>query len=117
MRRFNQLWVAGGFVQRAGTAAPSCLTGLQVSSSFVGNTTIRGIAAITSGTTVVSVAATGVVSGDVVLANLYMYNQTYNGSKFVTITVQSVRAGAFEVATVGSVAPVGTANVAWFVVK
>ena len=115
-RRFNQAWISGAFVQRRGTAV-SCITGLQVSSSFVGHGQIRGLATMATSTTVISVTATGVVSGDVIVVSPYMYNQTYNGSKFPVVSVQSVRAGAFEIVSIGSVAPVGAMPVAWFVIK
>ena len=97
-------------------AAHSSLTGLSVSSNFIGHAAIRGIATMNSGTTVVSVSATGVVSGDVILPGIYMYGdaRTYNQSRFIGVAVESVRAGAFEIVATGSVAPIANMPVAWF---
>lgn len=108
---------AGAYQQRTGTVASS-FTGLNVSSAIVGNSTIRGIVTMNSGTTVVSVSATGVVSGDVILTSIIQYAsvQTLPGTiGMIPVTcVRSVRAGAFEIVTVASYAPLGSMPVAWW---
>lgn len=115
-RRFNQALISGAFVQRRGTAV-SCITGLQVSSSFVGHGQIRGIVTVNSGTTVVSVTATGVVSGDTLFSSILQYASGVSSQAGVTTYIESVRAGAFEIRCIGSRAPVGNMPVAWFVIK
>jgi len=109
---------AGAYQQRAGTVASS-FTGLNVSSIFTGNAGIRGIATINSGTTVASVAATGVVSGDVIVALPYMYPDATTtvasaAQFFAGLVVTSVRAGAFEIRAIFSRAPISNMPVAWF---
>jgi len=100
-------------------SASTSLNLLQVSSNFIGHAAIRGLANITSGTTVVSISATGVVSGDVIIATPYMYADAQttvtSGSQFfVGITVASVRTGAFEIFAIGSRAPIANCPVAWW---
>ena len=108
---------AGAFEQMAGTV-PSSFTGIQVSSNFAGHAQIRGTAIINSGTTVVSIAAVGVVSGNAILTAIIQYAsvQTLPGTiGMIPVTcARSVRAGAFEIVTVASYAPVGDMPVAWF---
>lgn len=108
---------AGAYNQRIGTVASS-FTGLSVSSNFAGHAQIRGIATINSGTTVVSIAAVGVVSGNAILTAIIQYAsvQTLPGTiGMIPVTcARSVRTGAFEIVTVGSYAPLGDMPVAWF---
>lgn len=130
---------AGAYQQRAGTVASS-FTGVNassqttlrdeivtqtaslartvVASDFRGNSTIRGTAIVSSGTTVVSISATGVVSGDAILTAILQYAsvQTLPGTigQIPVTCARSVRAGAFEIVTVASYAPVGDMPVAWF---
>lgn len=83
-----------------------------------GGAGMSGIAIISSGTTVASVTATDVKSGDIVMTNIYMYGAatTVAGSRTVGATaVMSVRAGAFEIVAVGSLAPSVDMPVAWTV--
>lgn len=113
---------AGAFVQRTGTGFSNSLGALDVASAatfnndIVGNARIRGIATVLSGTTVVSVAATGIASGDAILTTIYMYGdaRTFNASRFFSTGVMSVRAGAFEIITIGSVAPTQDMPVSWW---
>lgn len=114
MFKFRELVAAGAFVQRAGTAVPSSLTGLNVGSSFSGNSTIRGITTMNSGTTVVSVTATGIVSGDVILTGIIGYVSAAGSQQVINTCAESVRAGAFEIRCVGSVAPISNMGAAWF---
>ena len=121
MFKFRELVAAGAFVQRSNTT-PSSFSNISVASAstfggpIAGNAQIRGIATINSGTTVVSVAATGVVSGAAILSGIIQYGdvRTFNASRFITTAVMSVRAGAFEIVTVGSVAPLSDMPVGWF---
>jgi electron transfer flavoprotein alpha subunit len=81
---------------------------------------LSGIAIVASGTVVASVACTGLNSGDTVFTQPYMYAGnvfTQSASKFLNTAVMSVRAGAFEIAMVGSAAPADTLPVAWFVIR
>lgn len=114
MLKFRELLAAGGFVQRTGTSNQSSFTGLTVSSAFTGNSTIRGFATVNSGTTVASVAVTGVVSGDIIQTTIMQYASGVSSQQVVNTYVESVRAGAFEIRCVGSVAPVGNMPVGWF---
>ena len=119
--KFREDFSAGAFVQRIGTT-PSSLTGLDVSSAVTlrhdinANARVRGIVTVLSGTTVASVTATGVASGDVLVTGIYMYAdaRTFNASRFITTAAMSVRADAFEIVTVGSVAPISDMPVAWW---
>lgn len=123
--KFREDIAAGAYVQRTGTTASS-FAGLDVSSNatlrqnltlnldFIGNARIRGIATINSGTTVVSVAATGVVSGDSILTSILQYASGQSSQAIVVTFASSVRTDAFEIRTVGSNAPVGGMPVAWF---
>jgi hypothetical protein len=96
----------------------SSLNLLRVSSNFIGHAAIRGFATINSGTTVASVAATGVVSGDIILTAIIQYAsvQTLPGTigQIPVTCARSVRAGAFEIVTVASYAPLGDMPVGWF---
>lgn len=133
---------AGAYQQRANTVASS-FTGLNassqttlrdemvtqtaslartsVASDFRGNATIRGFATMNSGTTVVSISATGVVSGDVILTSIIQYAsvQTLPGTiGMIPVTcARSVRANAFEIVTVASYAPLGDMPVCWWRVQ
>ena len=128
---------AGAFEQMVGTSASSftginatsqtSLRDLQASnaaslasltpSSITGAAGYRGISTINSGTTVVSVAATAAQSGAVVLTTILQYASGVSSQAIVNTYVESVRAGAFEIRTVGSVAPVGNMPVGWFVLR
>ncbi len=114
MYKFRELFAAGAFVQRAGTGVPSSLTGLNVGSSFSGNSTIRGITTMNSGTTVVSISATGVVSGDVIMTGIIGYVSASGSQQVINTCAESVRANAFEIRCIGSVAPINTMGVGWF---
>lgn len=84
---------------------------------------MAGIATISSGTTVASVAAAGISSGDLVFLQPYMYAnaqtavasgaQTFLGG----LAVSSVGADRFMIFTVGSRAPIVDLPVGWFVVR
>lgn len=111
--KFREDIAAGAFVQRANTT-PSSFTGVNVASSFIGNDVIRGIATVSSGTTVASVGATGVVSGNVILTGIIQYASGVASQAVVTTYAESVRTGAFEIRCIGSVAPVGDMPVGWF---
>ena len=125
MFKFRELLAAGAFVQRINTTASS-FTGIDVSSAAVlrgpvtlndaltGNAQLRGFITINSGTTVGSVAATGVVSGDIIQTTIMQYASGVASQQVVNTFVASVRTGAFEVMCVGSVAPVGNMPVGWF---
>lgn len=114
MLKFRELLAAGGFAQRTGTSNQSSFTGLTVSSAFTGNATIRGFGTINSGTTIASISATGVVSGDIIMTGIIQYASGVSSQAMVNTYVESVRAGAFEIRCVGSVAPVGNMPVGWF---
>mgnify|MGYP001560863641 CR=1 FL=1 len=141
MRQFREKWVAGAYEQMTGTNAPSSLTGLNASSqsnlrdltllnvaslasltpsSLTGAAGYRGIATMNSGTSVVSVTATAAISGAVIQTTIYMYSTVQNSvglGQTPILAVQSVRAGAFEIVTVGSNAPTANMPVAWFVIR
>lgn len=109
---------AGAYQQRIGTSASS-FTGVNVSSELAGNANIRGIATINSGTTVASVSAIGVASGDVIVALPYQYpdatTTVASGAQFfIGLVATSVRADAFEIRAINSRAPISNMPVAWF---
>lgn len=133
MIKFRELVAAGAFVQRAGTAHSSftsinvasafsvnpgggvaSLGGITVGSAFVGNPSIRGIAIIASGTTVVSIAATGIVSGDVVIATPYNFPVVAGSQGSWNVVVASVSAGRFQIVHTASGGPVQPVPVAWW---
>ena len=137
-RQFRERWIAGAYIQQTGTNAPSSLTGLNTSSqqsardvqvtnnaslahiqanSLTGGAGYRGIATVNSGTTVASVAATAAISGAVIQTTIIQYASGVSSQAMVNTYVESVRAGAFEIRTVGSVAPVGNMPVAWFIIR
>lgn len=140
-RQYRERWIAGTFLQQTGTNAPSSVTGLNASSqsnlrdltllnvaslanlqanSLTGAAGYRGIATINSGTSVVSVTATAAVSGAVIQTTIYMYSTVQNSvglGQTPILAVQSVRAGAFEIVTVGSNAPTANMPVAWFIIR
>ena len=135
MRQFREKWVSGAFIQQTGTNAPSSLTGLNassqsnlrnlavtqvasvegvtVSSNFVGNPTIRGLAVLAANVSVGSVVATGVVSGDVILTGVYMSG--VNAGSSYTTRVDSVRADGFDVRINGTAGVALT--IAWWKVS
>jgi hypothetical protein len=86
-----------------------------------GTSNMAGISVMGSGTTVASVAATGVRSGSVIQLTPYMaVNASVasgSGVSFIGLNVSSVRAGAFEITAIGSRAPVGDMPVAWNVIN
>jgi hypothetical protein len=80
-----------------------------------------GISTISSGTTVVSIAAAQAVSGAVILTSPYMYSNAYVGSagnieRMVTIPI-SVGGGAFLIITAGSLAVTAPMPVAWSIIN
>lgn len=85
-----------------------------------GTSAMAGITTMSSGTTVVSVSATGVKSGDIIQATPYMYANTSvasgNGVAFIGLQVSSVRAGAFEITAIGSRAPVADMPIAYNII-
>ena len=91
--------------------------------NIFGTSRNAGIATISSGTTVASVAAAGVKSGSVIMTTPYMYGSVRTGiasgasvttaPALIQTQVMSVRAGAFEIVTVGSLAPNAAMPVAW----
>lgn len=91
--------------------------GLAVNSYMQGNDSMRGIARITGGTSVVSVSASAVRSGDVILATPYMYVDVQNSGQGIVPNIESVRAGAFEIRTGENIAPTSDMDVAWFVMR
>ena len=130
MFKFRELVAAGAFVQRSNTT-PSSFSNIDVASAsilrgpvtlndaFTGNARIRGLATMNSGTTVVSIAATGVVSGDVILSLPIQYgdarSEVASGSQFfIGVVACSVRAGAFELFAIGSRAPISNMPLGWF---
>lgn len=130
-RKHRGAWAAGAFVQ-APDGGVSSLTGLNVSSaaviagltinSLTGAAGYRGISILTSGTTVVSVAATAAVSGAVIMLQPIQYVNAPTGVAsaaqfFVGVIPTSVRAGAFEITAIGSRAPIADVPVGWFVIR
>lgn len=113
MLKFRELLAAGAFVQRSNTNQSS-FTGIVVSSAFTGNPTIRGITTMNSGTTVVSISATGVISGDVIMTGIIGYVSAAGSQQIINTCAESVRANAFEIRCVGSVAPISNMGVGWF---
>lgn len=115
---FNNVNV-GGTMAVAGaqvfTGAAS-FASLQVN-SFDGGNGWRGIATINSGTTVSSVAASAARSGAVILTTIIQYASMVASQAMFVTGVESVRAGAFEIRCVGSVAPVANCPVAWMIVR
>lgn len=146
-RTYRQPWIAGTFIQQPGYTASS-LCGLNVSSNMTGrafiqpsgspvnsitgldvasNATIRrltgsaewrGIATISSGTTIASVSAAAATSGAAIVTNPIQFTLDQSSASFCMITMaRSVRAGAFEIVTAGSVAPPDNMPVAWHIVR
>lgn len=130
MFKFRELVAAGAFVQRSQTT-PSSFSGISVESASIfngpmtigqnltGNARVRGIITMNSGTTVASVAATGVVSGDVIQALPIQYGDARtvvaSGAQFfIGVIACSVRAGAFELFAIGSRAPISDMPLGWF---
>lgn len=92
--------------------------GLYVPAGFIGSNPWTGIATISSGTTVASVAASIVRSGSIVLTNPIQFTLAQNSASFAMVTMaRSVRAGAFEIVTAGSVAPPADMPVAYQIVR
>lgn len=130
MRKFHQIWHAGGFNQIIGRG-PSSFTGINVSSastfadltvnSITGAAGWRGIATMNSGTTIASVAATAARSGAVIMTQIMQYtgDRTAPGTwgQIPLLAVQSVRAGAFEIVAVASYAPLANMPIAWMVIR
>lgn len=132
MRSFRQEWIAGAFVQPADGGTNSLRA-----ADFSGNVTMRaantfsdatvnsitgaagwrGIATMNSGTSVVSVAATAAQSGAVIIAQPLQYTSDTSSQAFKSVAVQSVRAGAFEIVAVSSMAPVANMPIAWAVIR
>lgn len=101
-------WSTGTDVSTLGNIAVAGITG---------DSTVRGIATINSGTTIASVAAAGVASGNVILTAPIQFTLDASSANFCMVTVaRSVRAGAFEIVTAGSVAPAANMPVGWFVI-
>ena len=130
MFKFRELLAAGAFVQRSPTT-PSSFSGVNVESAsnfngpatvghnLIGNARVRGIATMNSGTTVVSISATGVVSGDVILGQPIQYGDARtavaSGAQFfIGVVACSIRAGAFELFAIGSRAPISDMPLGWF---
>ena len=109
--------VVGGQGMYDVAGGTTSLAAVVVASAFTGHANIRNIATINSGTSVVSVQATGIVSGNVILTQVYMYGSALNSGQNIVTNVQSVRAGAFEITTGGSIAPAANMPVAWFVMR
>lgn len=86
------------------------LARLAVGSEFIGNSVIRGLAVIAANTSVTSVVATGVVSGDVILTGPYMSG--LNAGSSYSTRVDSVRADGFDIRINGTSAVDMT--VAWW---
>lgn len=84
---------------------------------------MAGISIMTSGTAVVSVSATGVMSGDIISVTPYMFanalTDVASGNKvFVgNLAVSSVRADAFTIFAVGSRAPAVDCPISWVVIR
>ena len=126
MRKFQGPWVAGTFRQISGRGVSS-LTGLNVSSaatfagltinSLTGAAGWRGIATISSGTTIASVAATAAVSGAVILLTAYQGVNMVSSGQNISLGVESVSAGAFQIRACGSIAPTNSLPVVWLVVR
>ena len=81
---------------------------------------VGGISIIASGTTVVSVTATNVKSGDYIFLQpmqspVATTTVTSASQFFIGVMPTSVRAGAFEITAVASRAPADNLQVAWFV--
>ena len=120
-RRFDQPWIAGTFIQQAGRGVSS-LAGLSVASvatvrRFAGSNEFRGIATINSGTTIASVSAAAAASGSVIWTNPIQFTLDASSANFCMVTMaRSVRAGAFEITTAGSVAPAANMPVAWAII-
>ncbi len=85
--------------------------------TFKGTAPMAGIVTITSGTAVVSVAAVGVNSGDVVLTGIMQYVLDATSQAALVTAAQSVRSGAFEIVTVGSHSPQDDMFVGWHVIR
>lgn len=108
-------WEAQGFVN-LGTNTASL--GKIAFTDMVGGANVAGISTITSGTTVVSVSAPGVNSGDVIGTFPIQFTLVQNSANFCMVTVaRSVRADAFEIVTAGSVAPAADMNVGWMIIQ
>ena len=138
MRKYKQQFMAGAYVNPSDGGTNS-LTALNVSSqftasgnkAFTGATSIagmqvnsieggagwRGIATMNSGTVVASVSATAARSGAVIHVTPIQYTSDLSSQAFKGIAVQSVRAGAFEIVALSSLAPVGDMPVAWSVIR
>lgn len=127
MRKFKQEWVAGKFIATSNsevsslgalnTAGAFTAAGMTVN-SMTGAAGWRGIATVTSGTAVASVAATAARSGAVIQLTKYMgADQTNSGSNLRNYAVESVRAGAFEIRACGSVCPTADQPIVWTIIR
>ena len=99
------------------STSTASLAQVNVSSFFAGAAALRGLATMNSGTTVVSVSAPAVRSGDVILTQMYMFATAQNSGQNIVTNVESVRAGAFEIRAAGSIAPAANMNLAWFTMR
>lgn len=77
-----------------------------------------GITVMTSGTTVVSVSAPGINSGDPIQVSPYMWSGalttvTASAIAFTGLAVGSVRANAFNIFAVASMAPIVDVPISW----
>jgi hypothetical protein len=85
----------------------------------VGTTDWRGVSIMSSGTTVVSVAATRAKSGAVILTQamqMTVATNSANPSAIFTVPA-SVGNGSFIITTIGSVAPPVNMPVAWAIIQ
>ena len=76
-----------------------------------------GLATVTSGTTVVSVAATACRSGSLVFLSMNTYATAQGSSSPCAFTANSIDNGRFMIFAVGSVAPVTNVGIAYQIVR
>ena len=118
--RFRDKFSAGALSNRkgAGFTQVNSFVGTNISSYVAGDSAWRGIATVASGTTVATVAAAAVRSGDAIYLTPYNFSLAPNSANFcLVLTAQSVTAGQFLIQTAGSVAPPQAMPVAWHVLR
>ncbi len=78
----------------------------------------RGVATVSSGTTVATVSAAAARSGAVIILTPYMYaNAVNSGQHLFSPVVGSVSTGRFVIFGAGSIAPLADCPVAWQIIR
>ena len=82
-----------------------------------GTAETAGISVMSSGTSVISVAAAQAQSGAIIQASPSNYGSVVASQEFKGVAVDNVAAGTFEIRAIGSMCPVEDLPVAWNIIK